>query len=76
MSPERRRRRRPVPARPPAEGLEVVRAITQVPTFSPNDNSRAFNQFASFIGDERAAKTRAKWGRPLQAVVIVQAGVL
>lgn len=58
------------------EGLDVVASITQVPTFTPNENSRAFNQFASFIGDDRAGKTRAKWGRPLQAVVITKAGVL
>lgn len=65
------------PPRPtPAEGLEVVAAITKVPTFTPNDNARAFNDFAQFIGDERAAKTRAKWGRPLQAVVITRAGLL
>jgi peptidyl-prolyl cis-trans isomerase B (cyclophilin B) len=59
-----------------AEGLDVVAAITQVPLFTPNDNARAFSKFASLIGDERAAKTRAKWGKPLQAVVIVAAGVL
>jgi peptidyl-prolyl cis-trans isomerase B (cyclophilin B) len=53
-----------------------VAAITQVPLFTPNDNARAFSKFASLIGDERAAKTRAKWGKPLQAVVIVAAGVL
>ncbi|KAL4431600.1 hypothetical protein ABPG77_001442 [Micractinium sp. CCAP 211/92] len=59
-----------------SEGLEVVAAITKVPTFTPNDNARAFNDFAQFIGDERAAKTRAKWGRPLQAVVITRAALL
>ncbi|PSC76546.1 peptidyl-prolyl cis-trans isomerase chloroplastic [Micractinium conductrix] len=59
-----------------AEGLDVVAAITQVPTFTPNDNGRAFNQFANFIGDDRAAKTASKWGRPLQAVVITGCGVL
>ncbi|KAL4458988.1 hypothetical protein ABPG75_013853 [Micractinium tetrahymenae] len=59
-----------------SEGLDVVAAITQVPTFTPNDNARALNDFANFIGDERAAKTRAKWGRPLQVVVITRAGLL
>ncbi|EFN53309.1 hypothetical protein CHLNCDRAFT_26066, partial [Chlorella variabilis] len=58
------------------ESLEVIRAITAVPTFTPNDNARAFNQFASFIGDERADKTRSKWGRPLQAILITSAGLL
>lgn len=59
-----------------SEGLEVVAAITQVPTFTPNDNARAFNQFAKFIGDERAEKTARKWGRPLQAVVVTNCGLL
>ncbi|KAL4859096.1 Peptidyl-prolyl cis-trans isomerase CYP28 [Chlorella vulgaris] len=58
------------------EGLEVIRAVTQVPTFTPNSNSRAFNDFANFIGDDRAAKTKSKWGRPLQAILITSAGVL
>jgi peptidyl-prolyl cis-trans isomerase B (cyclophilin B) len=61
---------------PAAEGLEVIRAVTQVPTFTPNSNSRAFNDFANFIGDDRAAKTKSKWGRPLQAILITSAGVL
>lgn len=69
-----RPRRRP--RLPHAESLEVIRAITAVPTFTPNDNARAFNQFASFIGDERADKTRSKWGRPLQAILITSAGLL
>ena len=69
-----RPRRRP--RLPHAESLEVIRAITAVTTFTPNDNARAFNQFASFIGDERADKTRSKWGRPLQAILITSAGLL
>ena len=59
-----------------ASSMDVVAAIAQVPTFTPDDNGRQFNALASFIGDERAAKTRAKWGRPLQPVVIVASGVL
>jgi hypothetical protein len=54
----------------------VVRAITEVPTFTPNDTARAYNQFAAFIGDDRAGKARAKWGRPLKAILITAAGVL
>lgn len=34
-----------------AEGLDVIAAVTQVPTFQPNDNARAFNKFASLIGE-------------------------
>lgn len=42
----------PIAHTPPqvSQGLDVIVAITQVPTFQPNDNSRAFNRFADFIG--------------------------
>ena len=50
-------------------GMDVVAAIAQVPTFTPDDNAQKFNALANFIGDERAAKTASKWGRPLQPVV-------
>lgn len=58
------------------EGLEVVRAIEAVPTFFPSGNARAYNDFARVLGDDRANTTRAKWGRPLKAVVITAAGVV
>jgi len=47
-----------------------------VPTFHPDEKARQMNAVASFLGDERAAKARAKWGRPLKAVVITGGGVL
>ena len=56
--------------------MGTVAAVTAVPTFSPNESARQMNAVASFIGDERAAKVRAKWGQPLKAVVITSAGVL
>ena len=52
------------------------RRSLQVPTFSPGAKARQMNAVASFLGDERAAKARAKWGRPLKAVVITSGGVL
>lgn len=59
-----------------AEGLDVIGEIGTVPTFLPKGNLKAYNEFASFIGDERAGKARAKWGKPLKAVVITGSGVL
>ncbi len=48
----------------------------QVPTFSPGASARQMNAFATFLGDERATKAKAKWGRPLKAVVITSGGTL
>jgi peptidyl-prolyl cis-trans isomerase B (cyclophilin B) len=60
-----------------ADGMDVVSRIAQdVPVFMPDGNLRAFNDLANFIGDERAAKSKAKWSQPLQAVVIVGSGTL
>lgn len=56
--------------------MGTVAAVTAVPTFSPNESARQMNAVASFIGDGRAAKVRAQWGRPLKAIVITGAGVL
>ena len=58
------------------DGMTTVSMVASVPTFSPNEGARQMNAVASFLGDERAAKTRAKWGKPLKAVVITGAGVL
>jgi hypothetical protein len=48
----------------------------QVPTFMPGESARQMNAFATFLGDERAAKAKQKWGRPLKAVVITAGGLL
>ncbi|KAL4541392.1 hypothetical protein Ndes2526B_g05923 [Nannochloris sp. 'desiccata'] len=59
------------------EGLDVISSISRVPTFQPpKGNGKAFNDLAKFIGDERASKTSAKWGKPLKAVLITGSGVL
>ena len=58
------------------EGQDVLGVVGTVPTFLPMGNLKAYNDFAKFIGDDRAAKTSAKWGKPLKAVVILGSGVL
>jgi len=58
------------------DGMMTVSTVASVPTFSPNEGARQMNAVAKFLGDERAAKTAAKWGKPLKAVVITGAGVL
>ncbi|BDA49114.1 probable peptidyl-prolyl cis-trans isomerase B [Coccomyxa sp. Obi] len=58
------------------EGYNTVTAIASQPTFKPNERIQAVNQLASFIGDERAARVRAKYGKPLKSVVITDVGVL
>jgi hypothetical protein len=58
------------------EGLNVVTAVAAVPAFRPDSNLQAFNALANAIGDDRAAKAKATWGRPLKAIVITGTGVL
>lgn len=58
------------------EGYNTVTAIASQPTFKPNERIQAVNQLASLIGDERAARVRAKYGKPLKSVVITDVGVL
>lgn len=56
------------------DGLETVAAITRLPTFNPAERIQVLNKVASLIGDERAARVRAKYGRPLRSIVIVGTG--
>ena len=56
--------------------MDVVSAIAAVPTFKPSSNSRAWNQVAEFIGDDRAQKARAVWNKPTKAIVITGGGML
>ena len=58
------------------QGMDVVASIASVPAFSPSAQLRQYNQLASALGDDRAARARAAWGKPLQAVVITDAGVV
>lgn len=56
--------------------MHMLHGAEQVPTFSPGASARQMNAFATFLGDERATKAKAKWGRPLKAVVITSGGTL
>ena len=58
------------------EGMDVVTAVASVPTFKPSSNSRAWNQVAEWLKDERAEKARAVWNKPTKAIVITGGGVL
>lgn len=58
------------------QGYDTMTAITSVPTFRPfNERIQSFNKLASFLKDERADRVRAKWGKPLKAIVIMGAGM-
>ncbi|CAM6104413.1 unnamed protein product [Calypogeia fissa] len=56
------------------EGLDVVAGVANIPTYRPSERIKQFNDFASFIGDERAANARNFWDRPLKSVVITGCG--
>uniref|UniRef100_A0A061S1R7 Peptidyl-prolyl cis-trans isomerase B (Cyclophilin B) n=1 Tax=Tetraselmis sp. GSL018 TaxID=582737 RepID=A0A061S1R7_9CHLO len=58
------------------EGLGTVARVADVPTFSPQSRMRLLNSLAAAIGDDRAARAKASWGRPLQPVVVTSARVL
>eukprot|EP00884_Botryococcus_braunii_P009119 jgi/Botrbrau1/18208/Bobra.53_1s0067.1 len=58
------------------DGLETVAAITRLPIFKPAERIQVLNKVASLIGDERAARVRAKYGRPLRSVVITDSGLV
>lgn len=56
------------------EGLEVLREVAGVPTIRVNETLEKYNAVAQFFGDDRAAKARSRWGKPLEAVVITAVG--
>ncbi|KAG8372643.1 hypothetical protein BUALT_Bualt12G0088000 [Buddleja alternifolia] len=58
------------------EGLDVVTAIASIPTYKPGERIRQYNEFAEFIGDERAKTARAIWNRPLKTLYISNCGEL
>ena len=57
-------------------GIDTVAAVASVPTFQVDKRIQWMNQFASLIGDERAAKARARWTKPQKPVVITACGIL
>ncbi|KAK1269782.1 Peptidyl-prolyl cis-trans isomerase CYP19-4 [Acorus gramineus] len=58
------------------EGMDVVTTIAAIPTYKPAERIRQFNDFAEFLGDERAQIARATWNRPLKTVYISGCGEL
>lgn len=58
------------------EGMDVVTAIAAVPTYKPAERIRQFNDFAEFIGDERAQNARNLWNRPIKSLFISSCGEL
>ncbi|XP_073003744.1 peptidyl-prolyl cis-trans isomerase CYP28, chloroplastic [Typha latifolia] len=58
------------------EGMDVVTSIASIPTYKPAERIRQFNDFAEFLGDERAQTARAMWDRPLKTVYISDCGEL
>ncbi|CAN8275526.1 unnamed protein product [Cochlearia groenlandica] len=58
------------------QGLDVVTSIATIPTYKPSENIKQFNDFAEFLGDERAQNARSLWNRPLKTVYISDCGEL
>ncbi|XP_050374719.1 peptidyl-prolyl cis-trans isomerase CYP28, chloroplastic [Argentina anserina] len=58
------------------EGLDVVTAIAAIPTYRPSERIQQFNDFATFLGDDRAMQARALWNKPLKTVYISDCGEL
>ncbi|KAL7097151.1 hypothetical protein ACP275_10G125300 [Erythranthe tilingii] len=58
------------------QGLDVVTSIASIPTYKPGERIRQYNDFAEFIGDERAKSARAIWNRPLKTLYISDCGEL
>ena len=57
------------------EGYDTMRAMTAVPTFKSSVPD-LYQKVAALLKDERAARVKAKWGKPLKAVVITGAGMV
>ncbi|KAL8138187.1 hypothetical protein V2J09_004188 [Rumex salicifolius] len=58
------------------EGMDVVTAISAVPTYKPAERIKQFNDLAAFLGDERAQVGRTLWNRPLKTIYISDCGEL
>ncbi|KAJ0591798.1 putative peptidylprolyl isomerase [Helianthus annuus] len=55
-------------------GMDVVANISSIPTYKPGERVRQYNDFAEFIGDERAKSARAIWDRPQKTLYISNCG--
>ncbi|XP_074591041.1 peptidyl-prolyl cis-trans isomerase CYP28, chloroplastic-like [Curcuma longa] len=58
------------------EGMDVITNIATIPTYKPAERIRQFNDFAQFLGDERAQIARTMWNRPLKTIYISNCGEL
>ncbi|CAK0786188.1 hypothetical protein CVIRNUC_009401 [Coccomyxa viridis] len=58
------------------EGYQTLSKIASQQTFKPNQKIQQVNKLASLIGDDRAARVRAKYGKPLKPIVMTAVGVL
>ena len=59
--------------------ITAMRTIIRTLLLASNHDGirlQALNKLGSMLGDERAGKTRKKWGRPLLPVLITDTGVL
>ncbi|KAH0450542.1 hypothetical protein IEQ34_021234 [Dendrobium chrysotoxum] len=56
--------------------MDIVTTIATIPTYKPAERIRQFNDFAVFLGDERAQIARTMWDRPLRTVYISDCGEL
>ena len=50
------------------EGMDTISRISEVPVFSPSEKLQVLNSLAKAVGDDRAAKARSSWGKPIQPV--------
>ena len=55
-------------------GMDVVSAISSIPTYKPGERIRHYNDLAEFFGDERARTARAIWDRPQKTLYISNCG--
>jgi peptidyl-prolyl cis-trans isomerase B (cyclophilin B) len=56
------------------KGMDVVSELAGVPTIRKNETLATYNALAKFLGDDRADKAKSRWGKPLVAVLIMDAG--
>jgi hypothetical protein len=58
------------------EGSSALSELAAVPVIKASETMETYNRLATFLGDDRAARAKSKWGKPLRAVVITSSGVL
>ena len=58
------------------DGWDALTDIAAVPVIKASDTMETYNKIAQFFGDDRAARAKSKWGRPLKAIVITGSGIV